>query len=113
MSFNTPVASHGSSSSRHHVGSSKLTPTINASSPPRSKSSPSVDSASSKGLEGRIKEETSSVGEIVGDSSRGSETGELQSDYLQQLLEKQLTQQKQAAMTGLGKTNSNIELFDH
>ena len=91
-----------------------MTPSISTSSVPpsiSSQSGPSSEAAVS-GVEGSggrqddaVKEQPLSVGESAGDSNGGSETRELHSisgHHLQQLLEKQLNQQKQAAMTGLG-----------
>ena len=107
VSFSTPLNTHGNS---------KLTPAISSPSlPPPSSSSqggPSSETADAAVVGGSgtrqkdgMKEQPLSVGESVGDSSRGSETRELyssSSQHLQQVLEKQLNQQKQAAITGLG-----------
>ncbi len=100
---------HSSSSSGHPEGDSKVTPSISASSVPPSVSSRSgpTSEAAVSGVGDRrgngVKEQPLSAGKSAGDSGGGSETGEPHSSHhLQQLLEKQLNQQKQAAMTGLG-----------
>ena len=89
-----------------------MTPSINTSSLPpsiSSQSGPSSEAAipgvgdSGYRLEDGVKEQLLSVGKSPGDSSGGSEIREPHSsNHLQLLLEKQLNQQKQAAMTGLG-----------
>ena len=90
-----------------------MTPSISTSSVPpsiiSSQSGPSSEAAvtgvgnSGYRLEDGVKEQSLSVGKSAGDSSGGSETREPYSNnHLQLLLEKQLNQQKQAAMTGLG-----------
>ena len=97
----------------HPEGKSKVTPSISTSSLPpsiiSSQSGPSSEAAvpcvgdSGYKLEDGVKEQLLSVGKSPGDSSGGSETREPHSsNHLQLLLEKQLNQQKQAAMTGLG-----------
>lgn len=89
-----------------------MTPSISTSSVPpsiSSQSGPSSEAAvpgmgdSGYRLEDGVKEQLLSVGKSPGDSSGGSETREPHSSkHVQMLLEKQLNQQKQAAMTGLG-----------
>ena len=102
-----------------------MTPVISSSSLPPPSSSQGGPSSEATGAgvggsggrqEDGVKEQPLSVGKSAGDSNGGSETRELHSNssqHLQQLLEKQLNQQKQAAMTGLGMHSILLMLLLH
>lgn len=87
------------------ISTPSVLPSVSSQSGPSSEAAVSGMGDGGDRREDGVKEQPLSVEKSAGDSCGGSETRELHSSsgkHLHQLLEKQLNQQKQVAMTGLG-----------